>query len=310
MTSAWNGCVVVVLGRGDVLEQELEQRLQAVGAAGDVGRLQLGVVGVERRAAGARVAVDDREVDLVLVGVEVEEQLLHLVDDLGDAGVAAVDLVDHEDHRQARLERLAQHEAGLGQRALAGVDEQQHAVDHGEAPLDLAAEVGVAGRVDDVDLHVAVPDRGVLGEDRDALLALEVVRVHDPVGDLLVGAGTTPVWRSMASTSVVLPWSTWATMATLRRARGQTWVLGAFGGNAVRGTGLGGTVDSTGRSARWRAPAPDRAPAADGPGHHRGEPREDHATSSPGSTTMSSEPTIWSSARRSELLYPTTTSTR
>ena len=69
-----------------------------------------------------------------------------------------------------------------------GVDEQQHAVDHREAPLDLAAEVGVAGRVDDVDLHAAVPDRGVLGEDRDALLALEVVRVHDPLGDVLVGA--------------------------------------------------------------------------------------------------------------------------
>ena len=124
----------------------------------------------------------------MLVGVEVEEQLLHLVDDLGDAGVGAVDLVDHEDHRQARLERLAQHEAGLRQRALAGVDEQEHAVDHREAPLDLAAEVGVAGRVDDVDLHVAVADRGVLGEDRDALLALEVDRVHDPVGDVLVGA--------------------------------------------------------------------------------------------------------------------------
>ena len=112
----------------------------------------------------------------MLVGVEVEEQLLHLVHDLGDAGVAAVDLVHHEDHGQPRLERLAQHEAGLGQRALAGVDEQQHAVDHGEAALDLAAEVGVAGGVDDVDLHVAVPDRGVLGEDGDALLALEVGR--------------------------------------------------------------------------------------------------------------------------------------
>ncbi len=28
-----------------------------------------------------------------------------------------------------------------------------------------------------------------------------------------------PDWRSMASTSVVLPWSTWATMATLRTSR-------------------------------------------------------------------------------------------
>ena len=86
------------------------------------------------------------------------------------------------------LERLAQHEAGLRQRALGRVDEQQHAVDHRQPALDLAAEVRVPGRVDDVELRVAVLDRGVLGEDRDALLALEVHRVHDAVVDVLVGA--------------------------------------------------------------------------------------------------------------------------
>ena len=31
-------------------------------------------------------------------------------------------------------------------------------------------------------------------------------------------AANTPAWRSMASTSVVLPWSTWAMIATLRRS--------------------------------------------------------------------------------------------
>ena len=107
----------------------------------------------QRRLAGPGVAVDDRELDLLLVGVEVEEQLVDLVDDVGDARVGPVDLVDDEDHRQLRLERLAQHEARLGQRPLAGVDEQQHAVDHRQPALDLAAEVGVAGRVDDVELH-------------------------------------------------------------------------------------------------------------------------------------------------------------
>ena len=40
-----------------------------------------------------------------------------------------------------------------GQRALGGVDEQDDAVDHGQAALDLATEVGVAGGVDDVDGH-------------------------------------------------------------------------------------------------------------------------------------------------------------
>ena len=93
---------------------------------------------------GPRVAVDDRELDLLLVGVEVEEQLVDLVDHLGDARVGPVDLVDDEDHRQPRLERLAQHEARLRQRALGGVDEQQDAVDHRQPALDLAAEVGVA----------------------------------------------------------------------------------------------------------------------------------------------------------------------
>ena len=34
----------------------------------------------------------------------------------------------------------------------------------------------------------AVADRGVLGQDRDALLALEVHRVHHALGDVLVGA--------------------------------------------------------------------------------------------------------------------------
>ncbi len=120
------------------------------------------------RPAGLRVRVDDRELDLLLVGVEVEEQVVHLVHDLVDARVRAVDLVHHEDHRQAPLERLAEHEAGLRQRALGRVHEQQHAVDHREAALDLAPEVGVAGRVDDVQLRAAVVHGGVLGEDRDA----------------------------------------------------------------------------------------------------------------------------------------------
>ena len=77
-------------------------------------------------------------------------------------------------------------EARLRHRAFDRVDEQQHAVDHAEHALDLAAEVGVAGRVDDVDVMPVVVDRAVLGEDRDAALALEVVAVHHPLGDVLV----------------------------------------------------------------------------------------------------------------------------
>ena len=114
--------------------------------------------GVKRGGAGLGVGVDDREGDLLLICVEIEEELLNFVHNLGDAGVGAVDLVYNEDHRQLRLKRLAQHETGLRQRPFAGVNEQQHAVNHEEAALHLATEVGVARRVDDVQLHAFVRD--------------------------------------------------------------------------------------------------------------------------------------------------------
>ena len=174
--------VGVVARRRHGLEDRLDERPEVVGE----------LVLLEPRLPGARVAVDDRELDLVLVGVEVEEELVDLVHDLFAARVGPVDLVDDEHDRQPRLERLAQDEARLRQRPLARVDEQQDAVDHRQPALDLAAEVGVARRVDDVELRVADGDRRVLGEDRDALLALEVGRVHDALVHVLVlaeGAG-------------------------------------------------------------------------------------------------------------------------
>jgi hypothetical protein len=168
--------------RRDVRGQHIEERLE-------VGRE---LVRGEAGLASARVRVDDRKLDLALVGVEVEEERVDLVHDLGDPRVGPVDLVHDEDHGQARLERLAQDEARLRERPLARVDEEEDAVDHGQAALDLAAEVRVAGRVDDVDLESAVAHGRVLGEDRDALLALEVQRVEHALDHVFVlpeGAG-------------------------------------------------------------------------------------------------------------------------
>ena len=139
----------VVLRRRDPLEHQVEKGRE-VAALNPF---------LQRGPARFRVGVDDRKVDLLRVSVEVDEELVDLIDDRGDAGVGAVDLVDDQDHWQSRLECLAQDEAGLRQRALGGVDQQQHAVDHGQTALDLAAEVGVAGGVDDVELDIAVVDR-------------------------------------------------------------------------------------------------------------------------------------------------------
>ena len=178
---------VVLRGR-DGLEEGLEQRLEVLldGHPAVFGAGERGTTGL-----GARV--DDREVDLLLIRIEIEEELVGLVDNGPDAGVGSVDLVDDKHDGEVLLQCLAQHETSLGQRALRRIDEEHDAIDHLEPALDLAAEVSVAGGVDDVEGHPAfwgsvagVVDRGVLREDRDALLALEVHRVHDAVIDVLI----------------------------------------------------------------------------------------------------------------------------
>ncbi len=164
--------VLVDVRRRAVLHDGFEQR-RHVG-----GRLVRLVAG----EAAQRRGVHDREVELRFARAELVEQVERLVEHPVRARFVAVDLVDDHDRPQAVLERLLRHEARLRHRPVDGVDQQQHGVDHRQHALDLAAEVGVAGRVDDVDAVVAPLDRGVLRQDRDAALALQRVRIHDALG--------------------------------------------------------------------------------------------------------------------------------
>ena len=83
---------------------------------------------------------------------------------------------------------MGQHEAGLGLGALVGIHDEQGAVGHVEHALHLAAEVGMARRVDDVDLHALVVDGNVLGKDGNAALAFLVVGVQHALFHLLIVA--------------------------------------------------------------------------------------------------------------------------
>ena len=167
------------LRRSDMGEHQVEQRLHA-------GVLR--PLGARRHPAFLGRAVKNWEVELLVRGIEAREQVEHLVHHLGRARVGAIDLVDDDDGLQPHLQRLGHHEFRLRQRPLGGVDEHQRAIDHVEDALDLAAEIGVARRIDDIDAG-AVPDhRGHLGEDGDAALALEVVRIHRPLGHALIVA--------------------------------------------------------------------------------------------------------------------------
>ena len=83
---------------------------------------------------------------------------------------------------------LRDHELGLRHRPFGRVHEHDRAVHHAEDALHLAAEIGVAGGIDDVDAGVLPDDRGRLGQDGDAALLLEIVRIHGALFHALVFA--------------------------------------------------------------------------------------------------------------------------
>ena len=129
-------------------DDEVEHRLQILP----------GAVDLEIRPALAAGGEESREVELLLIRIEGGEEVEDLVMDLVRPGIAAVDLVDHHDGADTARQRLAEHELGLRQHALGGIDQQDRAVHHAENTLHLAAEIGVAGGIDDVEAH-ALPDR-------------------------------------------------------------------------------------------------------------------------------------------------------
>ena len=116
---------------------------------------------------------------MVFAGAEFDEQVEDHGVDFVDAGVGPVDLVDDDDRLETAGEGFAEHEPRLRQRSFGRVDQEENTVGHFEDALDFAAEVGVPGGVDEVDFDVAQADRAVLGQNRDAALALLVVGVHD-----------------------------------------------------------------------------------------------------------------------------------
>ena len=138
-----------------------------------------------RRSVTAR-AEYDRTVELVVARIQFKQQLEHLVTDFIDARVGAVDFVDDNDDAMAQFDGLLQHKAGLRHRSLGRVDEQQHTVDHFQDTLDLAAEIGMARRIDDIDLHTVIIRRCVFGKYGDAALTLKRVAVHHAFLDDLI----------------------------------------------------------------------------------------------------------------------------
>ena len=119
------------------------------------------------------------------------------------------------------LRRLFQDEAGLGHGPLSRIDQQQHAIDHVEHPLDLAAEVGVSTML----IFTSPPICGSWIEMAVFLARIVIPRSRSRSIESITRSATgwlsrkTRACFSIPSTSVVFPWSTWAMISAVRFVR-------------------------------------------------------------------------------------------
>ena len=180
-----NCSAIVIVEVGEALDQVVTVLL---GLVEELGRdvlfaHVLAVVAVE--VEGAHVDEIDDAVELVLgadrhLHVErvVRELLLQHLRDAPVVAAGAVHLVDEGEARNLVAAHLAVDRDRLRLHAGDRVEHQDGAVEHAQRALDFDGEVDVAGRVDDVDAVLApLAERGG-GLDRDALLTLQIHRVH------------------------------------------------------------------------------------------------------------------------------------
>lgn len=144
------------------------------------------VLEVLGRPAVASACVKDREIELFLACVEVDEKIEYFAENLFGARVGTVDFVDDDDRFQVELERFVKDETCLRKRSLGGIDEKQDAVRHIEHALDLTAEIAVPGGVDDIDFAVFVADADILCEDRDSAFPFDIVVVKETLVHFLI----------------------------------------------------------------------------------------------------------------------------
>src|SRR5262249_1717300 len=96
------------------------------------------------------------------------ETLPHFAQAHGEVGADLVDLVDEGDAGNAVALCLPEHRLRLALHAAAGVEHEDGAVEHAQAPLDLHGEVGVAWRIDDLDAVLHARERAPGGLPTDA----------------------------------------------------------------------------------------------------------------------------------------------
>ena len=130
--------------------------------------------------------IDHWEIKLLIIGAEFVKQIESRIDHKIGASTGLVHLIDHQNGPQAQGQGFFGHKPGLRHRAFLSIDQEHHAIDHGERTLNLTTKVRVSGGVDNVDVGAVPGHCAVLGQNRDATLFFNGVVVHDGVNDFFM----------------------------------------------------------------------------------------------------------------------------
>ena len=176
------GRIRVTCMRRDMVQHRVKQRAQV--STPLLTRCALGHAGptVQTRC------VHNGEIQLIFAGTQLVEQIKGGIDHIVRARARAVNFIDHHNRLQTQGQCFFGDKASLWHGAFHRVNEQHHAVDHGQSALNLAPKVGVSRGVHDVDVSAFPADRTVFGQDGDATLFFQIIVVHDPFGHFFIGS--------------------------------------------------------------------------------------------------------------------------
>ena len=157
------------LTRGrDVIDHQVEQRAQILARTIKIH------VAPTRPPRGVKM----REIKLVLIGIQRGKQIETFIQRPIRFGIGLIHLVQHHNWAQPQRKRLGGHKFGLRHRPFGRINQQNHTIHHRQDTLDLATEISVTGRVDDIDPGAFPFDGCGLGQNGDPAFAFQIIAVH------------------------------------------------------------------------------------------------------------------------------------
>ena len=181
------GLFRLYLGGGNVIQNGFKQRLQI--GADNVGRIRSSTL-----TAGAE---QHGRIKLILGGVQIQQKFQNLIHNLVDTLVGTIDLINHNDNTMTQLQSFAQNKTGLRHGAFGGIHQQNNAVDHLQNTFNLAAKVGVARGINNINFGVFILDSRVFCQNGNSALSFQVIGIHHAIDHRLILAVDTALFEHL-----------------------------------------------------------------------------------------------------------------